>query len=159
LRRELSRLANLDYVTGDLYSGDADVRLDVTAIDFPDESFDVILCSHVLEHVGDDRLAMTELGRVLKLDGWALINVPIDPGRVDIYEDDTIVDPKGRLEHFGQEDHVRVYSAAGFLQRLRDAGFDVEVDPLCFSRYETQRFVLAGDDGWDHSYLCTRSRA
>ena len=159
LRHELERLPNLDYVTGDLHADDVDVRLDVTAIGFPDETFDVILCSHVLEHVPDDRRAMRELRRVLRRDGWALINAPSEPGRSQIYEDDSIVDPAQRLRHLGQADHVRLYSTEGFVGRLHEAGFEVRRDPLAFSMYERARYVLHGDGGWDHSYLCRRGDA
>src|SRR5215213_7241660 len=150
LRRELRSLDNLDYVTADLHDPTVNVRMDVTDIDFPEESFDVILCSHVLEHVSDDQRAMREFRRILRRDGWALINVPSDPNRTEIYEDESIVQPAERLEHFGQQDHVRVYSTAGFVRRLRDAGFEVEVDPFCFSAQDRQRYVL-DDDGWDHT--------
>ena len=156
LQRELAQLPNLEYITGDLYASNVSRELDVTAIDFSDETFDVILCSHVLEHVIDDRQAMRELRRVLRPDGWALINGPSDPRRAETYEDDSIVDPHQRLAHFGQSDHVRIYSGEGFLTRLIEAGFDVEVDPFVFSPYERARHVL-DDDGWDHSYLCKRA--
>jgi SAM-dependent methyltransferase len=157
LRRELEGLENIQYTTGDLHAKDVDVLLDVTAINVPDETFDVILCSHVLEHVLDDRMAMREMRRVLKGDGWALINVPSDPSRSEIFEDSSIVDPHERLRHFGQEDHVRVYSSEGFQERLREAGFTVTVDPLTFTPHERARYLLDGDAGWDHSYLCRRS--
>jgi SAM-dependent methyltransferase len=157
LRRELSRLTNLQYVTADLNAPDVSVVMDVTAIDFPDETFDVILCSHVLEHVIDDRKAMRELRRVLKRTGWALINVPSDPSRHVIFEDASIEAPEERLAVFGQSDHVRIYSHQGFLERLNEAGFEVDVDPLRLSAYERRRFVLDGDQGWDHAYLCRRS--
>jgi SAM-dependent methyltransferase len=159
LRRELERLPHLDYVTGDLYAEGVDLRLDLTDMDFDDEAFDVILCSHVLEHIPDDRKAMQEMHRVLKPDGWALINVPSDPERTEIYEDESIVEPRDRLQHFGQKDHVRVYSSNGFVERLRQAGFAVEVDPLEFTVRERLRYMLDGDAGWDHSYLCTHARA
>lgn len=154
LRRELSQLSNLEYITADLNASDVSVAMDVAAIDFPDETFDVILCSHVLEHVTDDRNAMREFRRVLKPTGWALINVPSDPNRVVIYEDPSVVTSEERLAMFGQADHVRTYSHEGFLERLYEAGFDVVVDPMIFSPYERKRFVLDGDEGWDHAYLC-----
>jgi SAM-dependent methyltransferase len=154
LRRELSQLNNLEYVTADLNASDVSVVMDVTAIDFPNDTFDVILCSHVLEHVPDDRRAMREFRRVVKPTGWALINVPSDPSRVDIFEDTSVLTPEDRLAVFGQADHVRIYSHEGFLERLREAGFAVEVDPLAFSPSERRRFVLDGDGGWDHAYLC-----
>ena len=158
LRRMLEGLDNLDYTTGDLLAEEVDVELDLTAIDFPDHTFDVVLCSHVLEHIPDDRRAMREIRRVLKSDGWALINVPSDPDRASTYEDPSIDSPEARLEHFGQDDHVRVYSSNDFVARLDEAGFAVTRDPEPFSAYEIRRYRLDGDAGWDHSYLC-RPRA
>jgi SAM-dependent methyltransferase len=152
LRRELETLPNLDYVTGDLSAPDVDVRVDVTDMPFADGEFDVLLCSHVLEHVPEDAKALKELRRVVS--AWALINVPTDPERTEIHEDPAIVEPADRLAHFGQEDHVRVYSVVGFLERLSRAGFDVELDPLPFTRRERRRYLLYGDRGWDHTYLC-----
>ena len=154
LRREIEQLRNIDYVTGDLYTKNVDVRLDLTATDFPTASFDVILCSHVLEHIRDDRRAMSELRRILRPDGWALINVPSDPAGTATCEDNTIVLPEDRLVHFGQEDHVRVYSSADFLARLETAGFVVVMDPLTSTPAERRRYQLDGVIGWDHSYLC-----
>lgn len=96
----------------------------LTDIRYPDESFDVILCSHVLEHVQDDRKAMREFHRVLKPDGWAILLVPITADKT--FEDPSIVDPQARLAAFGQEDHVRRYGP-DYIDRLREAGFTVEV--------------------------------
>jgi len=111
------------YVTADLLNSRAMVKVDVTDIQFPDESFDVIYCSHVLEHVVDDRKAMREFHRVLKTGGWAILLVPITVERT--YEDPSIVDRQARLQAFGQEDHVRRYGV-DYVDRLRDAGFSVQ---------------------------------
>jgi SAM-dependent methyltransferase len=110
------------YVTADLASPRAAVAMDITDIRYPDESFDVIFCSHVLEHVPDDRRAMAEFFRVLKGDGWAILLVPITAAAT--VEDPTVVDPAERLRLFGQEDHVRRYGP-DYLDRLRTAGFEV----------------------------------
>jgi SAM-dependent methyltransferase len=108
------------YQTADLEREDVDLRLDVTNIQLSDESFDVIICSHVLEHVPDDRRAMQELRRILSSNGWGLVVVPIT--RDVTFEDPTIVDPDERLRVFGQRDHVRMYGP-DIVDRLRDAGF------------------------------------
>ena len=157
IQAELQNMPNVETVTGDLLTGDVDITLDITAMDLPDESFDVIICSHVLEHVLDDRAAMSEMRRVLKSDGWALINVPSDPNRTVSYEDATITSAEDRLAAFGQEDHVRIYSHGDLLQRFADAGFDVQVDPLLVSTEERRRYVLSGDGSWEHGYLCKKS--
>jgi len=113
-----------NYVTADLFNPQAMVKMDVTDIKYPDESFDVIYCSHVLEHVPDDRRAMREFHRVLKKTGWAILLVPIT---ADVtFEDPSITDPKLRLKMFGQEDHVRRYGR-DYGDRLHDAGFRFEL--------------------------------
>jgi SAM-dependent methyltransferase len=107
LESRLRAVDGVDYLSADLVDPAAMVRFDVTSIPFPDQSFDVILCSHVLEHVPDDRLAMRELARIMRPSGWAVIEVP--PVRVaKTFEDPSITDPKERRRLFGQRDHVRV---------------------------------------------------
>jgi ubiquinone/menaquinone biosynthesis C-methylase UbiE len=67
------------------------------------------VCCHVLEHVDDDMIAMKEFYRVLKPRGWAILQVPIDYGRADTFEDSNITDPKERENYLGQCDHLRLY--------------------------------------------------
>jgi SAM-dependent methyltransferase len=111
------------YLSADLSSPRAMKKLDITDIPYPDETFDVIYCSHVLEHVPDDRKAMREFCRVLKDTGWAILLVPITSEKT--FEDSSIVTPAERLRVFGQKDHVRRYGP-DYVDRLRDAGFTVE---------------------------------
>lgn len=111
------------YLTADYMAPNVMVKMDITAIEFADSSFDVIYCSHVLEHVSDDRKAMRELRRVLRPDGWALIMVPIFADKS--FEDPIIVDPEERRRVYGQSDHVRIYGP-DFVDRLRDCGWKVE---------------------------------
>jgi SAM-dependent methyltransferase len=125
LERRLSTIRELDYVSGDLEPRPGQLRLDVTALPFEDRHFDAIICSHVLEHVPDDRRALSELSRVLRPDGWAILLVPIL--RETTIEDPNETDPAERLRRFGQRDHVRVYGD-DFYDRLRDAGFGVTVE-------------------------------
>ncbi|MCC7198212.1 MAG: methyltransferase domain-containing protein [Gammaproteobacteria bacterium] len=112
------------YLTADLLDDRAMVKMDVTNINFPDRSFDSIYCSHVLEHVSDDRKAMAEFHRILKEGGWAILLVPITSHKT--IEDPSITDPAERLRLFGQKDHVRRYGP-DYVERLRDAGFEVEI--------------------------------
>ena len=129
------------YRTADLERDDVELRLDVTDIQLPDDSCDVIICSHVLEHVPDDRRAMQELHRILASDGWALVVVPIK-GDVT-FEDPTVVDPDERLRVFGQRDHVRMYGP-DIADRLRSAGFDVDTHRVSdvYSEREVARMGL-----------------
>jgi SAM-dependent methyltransferase len=124
LYAELANSPNIDYLSGDLSSPMAMERIDITDIRFPDGTFDAILCSHVLEHILDDALAMRELYRVLRPGGWAILQVPMDPAREQTFEDPGITDPRERERMFGQWDHVRVYGR-DYAQRLRGSGFHV----------------------------------
>ena len=117
-----------DYTTADLYSPIADVKADITNLPFEDESYDIIFCNHVLEHIPDDTKAMQELHRVLKKGGMGIFQIPQDLTRKKTFEDDTITDPKERAKIFGQYDHVRVYGR-DYFDKLRSIGFRVkEVD-------------------------------
>jgi len=125
LERRLGRLP-LEYVTADLDPAKGALQLDLLALDLPDGAFDAILCSHVLEHIDDDRRAMSELRRVLAPGGWCIVMVPLDLARSATYEDPSITEPAERERHFWQHDHVRVY-ARDIEHRLRAAGFEVDV--------------------------------
>lgn len=112
----------IDYLSIDLDGSQAMVAMDITALDFPDESFNIVICNHVLEHVPDDRKALMELFRVLKPGGWGSIQVPMMGENTQ--EDLTITDPEERSRLYGQADHVRQYGR-DFLGRLGEAGFEV----------------------------------
>lgn len=118
---------NAIYKSTDL-SGDfiSDNQYDITAIPENDDTFDLIVCYHVLEHVTDDKSAMKELYRILKPTGTLLVQTPFKDG--EIYEDFSITSAKERLQHFGQEDHVRIYSVGGLKNRLKETGFEVIVN-------------------------------
>ncbi|WP_442267754.1 class I SAM-dependent methyltransferase [Tenacibaculum sp. ZS6-P6] len=121
-------LKNLEYITSDLESPIADVKADICDLPFEDESFDIIFCNHVLEHIPDDTKAMQELYRVLKPGGYGIFQIPQDLNRETTFEDDSITDPKERAKIFGQYDHVRVYGR-DYFNKLRSIGFNVkEVD-------------------------------
>jgi SAM-dependent methyltransferase len=126
LRRRLAALPGLRYVTTDLDPAQpADLRLDVTALALPDDSFDAVICSHVLEHVPDDGAAMRELHRVTAPGGFTLVMVPLALDRAQTYEDPTITSPEERHRAFLQHDHVRLYTP-DIAERLRAAGFAAE---------------------------------
>jgi SAM-dependent methyltransferase len=127
LERRLRSKLGTGYVGGDLQPGEADVVLDLTNIAADDHSFDVVICSHVLEHIPDDRRALSEIRRVLAPGGAALLVVPYRADLTEIYEDPTVTRPEDRAREFGQRDHVRWYSYDGFTRRVQDAGFDLEL--------------------------------
>ncbi len=115
---------NLEYTTTDLLSPLADVKADICNLPFDDNTYDLILCNHVLEHIPDDTKAMQELYRVLKPGGMGIFQIPQDLSRATTYADDSILDPKERAAIFGQYDHVRVYGR-DYFDKLRRIGFKV----------------------------------
>ena len=117
----------MEYITGDLISPWADVKMDIHDIPFNDNEFDVIMCNHVLEHVEDDNKAMSEFFRVMKPGGWGIFQVPIDRSREETFDDPSIINPKEREKHYWQSDHVRLYGK-DYGKKLASVGFDVVED-------------------------------
>lgn len=109
-------------ISVDMYGLEVEARADITSLCFPDACFDVVICNHVLEHVPEDRKALSELYRVLKPGGWASVQIPIDGEKT--LEDLSIVDPAERERLYGQSDHVRQYGK-DFVDRLQAAGFSL----------------------------------
>lgn len=124
LRTRLQQRLGDGYISADLMDPTAMIKMDVERNGQPDNSFDAIYCSHVLEHVNDDRLAIREFFRICKPGGWAILLVPVTVEKT--VEDPSITDPRERKRLFGQEDHVRRYGH-DYADRLREAGFDVTV--------------------------------
>ncbi len=121
-------LDHLDYLTADIESPLAKVKMDIHKMPFEDNSFDCALCNHVMEHLTDDRQAMKEILRVLKPGGWAIIQVPFFPPFPDqTFEDPSIAIPEDRLKNYGQKDHVRLYGK-DYKDRLESCGFQVIED-------------------------------
>jgi SAM-dependent methyltransferase len=147
-----ARLTAIERVTADLHIP-ADLRLDITEMDLPDRSFELILCSHVLEHVPDDRAAMSELYRVLSPGGLALVLTPYRPDR-PTYEDPSIIKPLDRMVAFGQQDHVRIYGN-GLADRLRGAGFEVD-DRTPGELFDASTVEQCELDVDEHLFLCRR---
>lgn len=115
------------YRSADLLREDVDDRVDLTDMAiYPDASVDAFICSHILEHISDDRQAMRELYRFLKPGGWGIIMVPILLTINHTYEDSTKITEAERMKHFGLEDHVRVYAKQDFVERLAVVGFRVK---------------------------------
>ncbi|MCS7006796.1 MAG: class I SAM-dependent methyltransferase [Thermoleophilia bacterium] len=142
------------YVTVDLRMSRADVLADILRLPFADESFDVAICNHVLEHVDDDIRALRELHRVLARRGWAILQSPVDRTRGETYEDATIDSPHGRARAFGQWDHVRIYGL-DYGARLAQARFDVVEDDFVSTLppAAVARYALPTDE---RVFVCTK---
>lgn len=135
---------NLDYTTADLYSPIVDVKADILDLPFEDDSFDIVFCNHVLEHIEDDAKAISELYRVMKTGGMGIFQIPQDLHLDKTYEDFNITTPEERTKHFGQYDHVRIYGK-DYFERLRKTGFTVkELDySKTISKEKVDEFRLA----------------
>ncbi|WP_394344957.1 class I SAM-dependent methyltransferase [Changchengzhania lutea] len=123
--KRFRNLKNLNYTTTDLNSPLADVKADICNLPFENNTFDVILCNHVLEHIPDDTKAMQELYRVMRPGGIGIFQIPQDLNRQLTFEDNTITDKIERAKIFGQYDHVRIYGL-DYFDKLRAIGFRVE---------------------------------
>lgn len=137
LFRKLNKIPHISYTATD-FSGDflSHRQYDITDLDESSETFDVVICYHILEHIEQDHKAMDELFRVLKPNGICIIQTPFKEG--GIYENPDVKTDEERLKHFGQEDHVRIYSVYGLTERLENAGFRVE--PLNISQLPDNKF-------------------
>jgi SAM-dependent methyltransferase len=125
IRRKIARSAhNISYRTADAFAESVDDKVDITALrPYHNGEFDFFICSHVLEHVSDDRKAIGELHRILRPGGKGILMVPIVLCVKEIDEDPSVVDEGERWRRFGQHDHVRLYSKRGFIERVKAAGF------------------------------------
>lgn len=136
------------YVTADIESPLADVKMDIHDITFPDNTFDVILCNHVLEHVRDDIHAMKEMKRVLKPGGFAILQVPLfSPLSEKTFEDVFVTDPRERERLFGQSDHVRKYGK-DYAHRIQQSGLKVVEDSFAadVDQEKAKKYGIAGHE-------------
>lgn len=157
---KFKKMDSINYTSIDLNPdkydyGNTTIKMDLTDLKFEDNTFDVIICNHVLEHIPDDGKAMQEMYRTLKKGGWAILNVPVDNARAVTFEDITINDPIKQLELFGQPDHVRIYGL-DYKNRLENAGFSVEVIDYTGQFSNNQMFKYGMKPNRD-IYYCTKN--
>jgi SAM-dependent methyltransferase len=153
MSRSLGKLRNLEYVVGDLDPAPhLSLKMDLAVTPIRSESFDAVLCMHVLEHIEEDRKAIGELWRVLRPGGWALVSVPI---RLEerTYEDPTIRTPAERKRAFGEPAHVRLYGY-DLKERLEQSGFRVQLDlGQEVDRHLMDKYGLRDDE---NIFYCTK---
>ncbi len=154
LSRKIAELPNIDYISIDLNSPLAMQFMDITSLTFPDNHFDCIFCYHVLEHIPDDNKAISELFRVLKPSGWAIIQVPVNEDIEKTLEDTKVTDPKEREKLYGQNDHVRLYGR-DFKERLEKGKFYVTVDDFVSTLPLNQIKTYALDPN-ENIYFCRK---
>lgn len=134
---------NVDYRSADLCREYVDDKVDITNMDkYDTDKFDFFICSHILEHVKEDKLAIGELFRILKDNGKGIVMVPIMLSIIEDYENDCAITPADRWKHFAQSDHVRLYSKGGFIQKLEEQGFIVNQYGIDF--FGEEQFVRHG---------------
>lgn len=145
--RKFKKMKNLDYISADLYSPIVDVKADILDLPFENESYDIVFCNHVLEHIEDDQKAMSELYRVMKKGGWGILQVPMKNSLEKTYEDFSITDPKEKQKHFGQYDHVRWYGM-DYFDRLKNVGFEVDINyySKTFSADQIKKYGLIANE-------------
>jgi len=122
---DLLRARSTTYRTADITPGRADLELDLENVDLPDGSVDSVMANHVLEHV-DDRKALSEIRRILRPGGIAVLTTPVVAAWDKSYEDAGITGETDRFRHFGQPDHLR-YFGRDIEDRIRSAGLDLEL--------------------------------
>jgi SAM-dependent methyltransferase len=130
------------YIMGDLFSDDPSVeKIDVTAIDYPDKSFDFVICNHVLEHIEDIDTALKELFRILKRGGYAILQTPYSAILENSFKDKNIHTDALRKVFYGQEDHVRVFGQDLF-NMLKAQGFTLELQrhQIVLAAFDCQKF-------------------
>jgi hypothetical protein len=156
LRSMILKLDCFNYRTADLQRPDVDDHIDITNMPiYEKDSFDCFICSHVLEHVTNDRAAMAELFRILKPGGWGIAMVPIALGLSATIEDIALDDPAQRTARFGQGDHLRLYARQDFIHRLGEAGFTV--DQLGMTHFGSDVFQKHGIAQSSVLYICRKN--
>jgi SAM-dependent methyltransferase len=148
------RMKNLDYVTADIESPLAKIKMDLHDVPFEDNTFDVVFCNHVMEHVQDYTRCMQELHRVLKPGGWGIIQSPQDWSRAHTFEDPSITDPKERERIFWQNDHLRLFGQ-DYGRELEKGGFTVHEDKFVMEMSDSQasRYALPREE---IIYFCSK---
>jgi SAM-dependent methyltransferase len=157
LKKVLQSCPGIQYISADLADPLAMMNMDITRVPFRGDVFDVIICNHVLEHVPDDRLAMSELHRVLRPGGWAILQVPIALALDDTFEDATATTEAERIRLFGQRDHVRLYASADYTARLQSVGFSINICSYADELGEEaiRRYSLVRDE---KIYICAKPK-
>jgi SAM-dependent methyltransferase len=156
IQTRMRRLSHLRYVSGDLESPLAMVRMDLLALPLRDHGVEAVICSHVLEHVANVQKALAEIHRVLVPGGWAILQSPIEIARATTFEDPSVTTPEERERVFGQRDHVRIFGR-DYPEILARAGFEARADGFAGERGPAWA-ALHGVDPQEDVYLCVNPR-
>jgi len=149
-----SKMKNIRYTSIDLEFPYVTLKADLTELPFQDETFDCILCYHVLEHIEDDIKALSEMYRILKKDGWAIIQSPFDKTSEQSLEQNDVITPVDRKKIYGQDDHVRIYGR-DFIKRIESTGFVVNEDDF-INKFNDSEIIRFGLDREEIINFCTK---
>ncbi len=149
------KLPNIGYLTADIESPLAKIKMDIHNIPFENDVFDVVICNHVMEHVDDYVKATSELYRVLKPGGWGLIQSPQNLNLAHTYEDRTITDPREREKHFFQDDHLRIFGR-DYGRELERGGFIVRDDRFVMDELSAEEVARFSLPEREIIYFCTK---
>jgi len=147
-------MKNIRYTSIDLEFPYVTLKADLTELPFQDETFDCILCYHVLEHIEDDIKALSEMYRILKKDGWAIIQSPFDKTSEQSLEQNDVITPVDRKKIYGQDDHVRIYGR-DFIKRIESTGFVVNEDDF-INKFNDSEIIRFGLDREEIINFCTK---
>ena len=128
LSHKISGQSPMQFIKADLHPGSEDVmEIDATHIPYDDEFFDFLIANHILEHIPDYRLALSEFFRVLKPGGMAVLQTPFSKILKNNFEDANLATDELRLFFYGQEDHVRIFGGQELFQSIENAGFVLQL--------------------------------
>jgi predicted SAM-dependent methyltransferase len=146
----------LNYTTADFFRSDYDLLVDICNMtNIEDNQFDIVICSHILEHVPSPDGALREIMRILKTGGFAIIMVPLFNGVVSTIEEPRYNTEELRIKHYGQSDHVRLFAKENFIQRIEEAGFDLKMlTEKDFDRKLVKKYAIAENS---ILYICHKS--
>ncbi len=153
LKDYISNFSNINYLSSDFKIGKEMVDENIEKLTFKNNSFDVILCIHILEHINNDKKAISELYRILKPDGFAIIDVPINYNLKKTYENTNIILPEDRAIAFGQSDHIRLYGN-DFKFLLRKEKFKVKIVHF-YKNFNSKEIIYYGFEK-NPIYYCTK---
>jgi SAM-dependent methyltransferase len=142
------------YSLADLFDSSTDFQEDIQHSHFPDETWDIIVCNQILEHVPDYKAALLDLKRIVKRNGIVAITVPVGDNLETTFEDPSVTSPEERIKLFGQHDHLRLFGS-DFKLLLAQAGFEVEVVDGNHAPPEYRIYVGPFNFSDNHLFICT----